>query len=118
MARALGGGSEPCPDCIDSPHVRSVRSRASPDDPVSIGALCLLGAISRVGLWPVRALIRSRRPNREQPCAIDFMRFRGLSSISDREKDFFRTETPLRLEMRPSGTPTGAANARMAQAEK
>lgn len=87
-ARAPCGASEPSPDCIDSPHGWSVSSRVSPDDPRfdprPVSARRDLEGRSSAGSSPDS--LASLEPGATR--AIDFMRLRGLSSISHREKDF------------------------------
>lgn len=115
MARALGGGSEPWLDCIDSPHDRSVSFRASPDDPLSTRALCLLGAISTGGRRPVRALIRSSRPTGGNPvpsisCVIEVSRpsldergtFSDPSAIATRNAAFRNSDRSRHRQNGPS----------------
>jgi len=110
--RAGGGASEPSPDCIDSPHAPSVSSRASPDDP----RFDPRPASARRDLERRSSADSSSDPLvSPEPGATLCHRFhassRSLVHLSSRE-GLSWPGAPPRPEMRPSGTPTGAANAK------
>lgn len=104
-------GREPVSVCIDSPHGPSVSSRASPDDPRfdprPASARCDLEGRSSAG----SSLDPLASPDAGTTLCHRFHAFsRSLVHLSTRE-GLFRPEAPPRPEMRPPGTPTGAANA-------